>query len=384
MLQSLETQNYPHDHNSLFENNFENLDYLQKQIITYLGNKRSLFSFLEPAFNIVKTQLGKEKIVFLDVFSGSGIVSRFARKHASLIIANDLERYSYIINKCYGTNQSNKLQSVLSDLMVELQHSVAQNMNAGFLAELYAPLDDDNIQQNERAFYTHRNAVFLDTARQEIEYIDDELKHFFLAPLLAKASVHSNTSGVFKGFYKNKQGIGQFGGQGKHALSRITSDMKLELPIFSNIKCDVIATQNDANQLMKEIEVVDLAYFDPPYNQHPYGSNYFMLNLLCDYVRPDEVSKVSGIPTNWNRSDYNKPQSVETALFDAVENCPAKFVLISYSSEGFIKHETFLHGLAECGKIKVMDMEYNTFRGCRNLNNRNLYVTEYLYLVDKR
>ena len=34
------------------------------------------------------------------------------------------------------------------------------------------------------------------------------------------------------------------------------------------------------NELVKEIEPVDLAYFDPPYNQHPYGSNYFMLNII--------------------------------------------------------------------------------------------------------
>ena len=30
----------------------------------------------------------------------------------------------------------------------------------------------------------------------------DELKKFFLAPLITQASIHVNTSGVFKGFYK--------------------------------------------------------------------------------------------------------------------------------------------------------------------------------------
>ena len=36
----------------------------------------------------------------------------------------------------------------------------------------------------------------------------------------------------------------------------------------------------------REYADLDLAYFDPPYNQHPYGSNYFMLNLLVHYRRP--------------------------------------------------------------------------------------------------
>jgi adenine-specific DNA-methyltransferase len=112
----------------------------------------------------------------------------------------------------------------------------------------------------------------------------------------------------------------------------------------------------DANDLCRKIEKVDVAYFDPPYNQHPYGSNYFMLNLICDYREPAEISRVSGIPTSWNRSAYNKQPLAKRALLDAVKSCPASFILISY----------------------------NTFRGSRNLKNRDTYVTEFLYLVDKR
>src|ERR1019366_7638156 len=63
--------------------------------------------------------------------------------------------------------------------------------------------------------------------------------------------------------------------------------------------------QTDANVLVREVGGFDVAYFDPPYNQHPYGSNYFMLNLLLSYEEPRETSRVSGIPTSWQRSDYN-------------------------------------------------------------------------------
>lgn len=109
-----------------------------------------------------------------------------------------------------------------------------------------------------------------------------------------------------------------------------------------------------------------------------------MLNLLCDYRRPEDVSSVSGIPTDWKRSRYNKAQHAEAALFDAVENVKAKFVLISYNSEGFISHERFLSELVSLGEVSVMDTRYNTFRGCRNLSGRDIHVTEFLYLVDKR
>ncbi|MFC6911564.1 DNA adenine methylase [Novosphingobium lubricantis] len=93
-----------------------------------------------------------------------------------------------------------------------------------------------------------------------------------LAPVLSQASMYANTSGVFKGFYKNKQGVGQFGGTARNALSRIKRDITVQAPIFSNFVCESRIYNCDANYLVREIDPVDIAYFDPPYNQH-YGSN---------------------------------------------------------------------------------------------------------------
>jgi len=196
--------------------------------------------------------------------------------------------------------------------------------------------------------------------------------------------MHANTSGVFKGFHKNREGIGQFGGTARNALPRILKPIEVKMPVSSRFSCDVQLHQRDANLLVRELEPVDVAYFDPPYNEHPYGSNYFMLNLLCDYRRPAQVSRVSGIPADWNRSAYNRAREAEVALFDAVATVKACFVLISYNSEGFIPHARFLSALEKLGDVSVMDTRYNTFRGSRNLGNRDTHVTEFLYLLDKR
>ena len=72
----------------------ENNDYLTKQIITYLGNKRSLLSFINKSVELVKRELGQEKISTFDVFSGSGVVSRFFKQHSTVLYTNDLEDYS--------------------------------------------------------------------------------------------------------------------------------------------------------------------------------------------------------------------------------------------------------------------------------------------------
>jgi adenine-specific DNA-methyltransferase len=202
--------------------------------------------------------------------------------------------------------------------------------------------------------------------------------------LIVKASIHNNTAGVFKGFYKNRQGIGAFGGEGANALTRILGDIELDIPTLSNHEASITITQEDAVGFSeKHGEPFDLVYMDPPYNQHPYGSNYFMLNLIANYKRPTSCSRVSGIPDDWNRSPFNKPYSAKPALFSIIANLNARFFLISYNSEGFIKKDEFTSGLEQMGTLTMLETRYNTYRGSRNLNGREQYVTEYLFLLEK-
>ena len=255
----------------------------------------------------------------------------------------------------------------------------------GFISRLYSPEDDENIQPEERVFFTSRNAAYIDTARQLIGQIPEPYRTYLLAPLLYEASVHNNTGGVFKGFYKNsKTGTGQFGGNGRYALSRITADISLKLPVWSRFNCDVSVYKEDANLLAKRLPHTDLVYIDPPYNQHPYGSNYFMLNLINDYVEPKEISRVSGIPKEWNRSQYNKAGAAKECMRHLCEDLDTDHLLISFSDDGFISRDEMTDMLGRLGDVKVMSRRYNTFRASRNLNGRSIHVSELLYLVKKK
>lgn len=359
--------------------------FLTEQIITYLGNKRALLSFLGTAVEQVRRDLQKEKLDIVDLFSGSGVVSRFFKRYADNLFSNDLEAYSATINRCYLTNREDVDFSALERIYAALKARLdTEPLRTGFLSELYAPKDDQNIRPGERVFYTTRNAAYLDTARQLLEDAAEPYRTYLLAPLLYEASVHNNTSGVFKGFYKNSQtGIGQFGGDGRNALQRILGDIELKMPVFSNFSCKVHLFQKDAAALSDELPPVDLVYLDPPYNQHPYGSNYFMLNLIDSYRRPEEISPVSGIPKGWNKSQFNQKQSARTSMEQLCSRLNARYLLISFSSDGFLSRDEMVGFLSKIGEVKVLDKEYNTFRGSRNLNNRDLHVKEYLYLVKK-
>ena len=363
---------------------YEKEEYLTQQLITYIGNKRSLLGFIDNGIKTVQKKLQKNKLKMFDVFSGSGIAARYFKQYSELLIVNDLENYSYIINQCYLTNESEIDFSSLREYYQELIAKSNNELARGIISELYAPKNDKNIKHDERVFYTGRNAMYIDTIRQLIDKIPENYRKFFLAPLLSEASIHANTSGVFKGFYKNREtGIGQFGGKNQDALFRIIGDIKLPFPVFSNFNCDTIICNDDSNKIITTLPEVDIAYLDPPYNQHPYGSNYFMLNLILDYKYPDKTSKISGIPEDWNRSSYNKENNALTALTYLIENINAKYVLISFNSEGFITTEEMKEMLGKIGKFEILETKYNTFRGSRNLKTREIHVKEYLYLLEK-
>ena len=90
--------------------------YLSRQLITYIGNKRALLGHIGIAVERVKRRLGKSRLRVFDVFSGSGVVSRYLKAHASLLISNDFEDYAAVTARCYLRNRSTVDFSAISDM----------------------------------------------------------------------------------------------------------------------------------------------------------------------------------------------------------------------------------------------------------------------------
>lgn len=315
----------------------ENEKYLSEQIITYLGNKRKLVDYIAKEVESILLEIGTDKAKICDLFSGSGVVARRLKQYSSRLYVNDLENYSYVINDCYLTNKEDFNDDYYEEIR---QNILAHEPVEGIITKNYAPADDNNIKEGERAFYTHSNAVIIDTIREAINDVTESYKKFFLAPLLYEASVHANTSGVFKGFYKAKTAnVGKFGGEGENALERILGKIDLKKPVLSNYDCQVTLFKEDANTLVKHLKGIDITYIDPPYNQHPYGSNYFMLNTILDNKLGHNISTVAGIPDDWNKSAYNKKNKALKAFDQLVDDIDSKYLIISYNNEGFISLE---------------------------------------------
>lgn len=156
---------------TLFPDLEENKDFLSKQIITYIGNKRGLLNNIENIIIQVKKKLDKDKISSFDVFSGSGIVARLLKQYSHTLYVNDLELYSKIINSCYLSNIREKEYFEIKYILSQLKQKIRHNLHDGFITKLYAPKDDKHITSKDRVFFTKRNAQYIDTARQEISLL---------------------------------------------------------------------------------------------------------------------------------------------------------------------------------------------------------------------
>ena len=366
-----------------------NDDFIYQNMMTCIGNKRKLIDNIEEILLKIKKKLKKNKLNILDGFTGSTVVARMFSYHAENLYTNDLEKYSYIMSHSFLTIPSNKNKKLINEHIKNINNFISKkdNLKCGLITKNYCPKNSNKIKKDERCFYTKENGLIIDTINDYINNkIDNNLKYYILSQLLIKASIHTNTSGIFKAFYKDKNtGIGIWGGTGQNALTRIKKTIKLDEIIWNNTNTYTHHNFNeDINLLIKKLDNLDVIYLDPPYNQHPYGSNYFMLNLITNNKMPENISKISGIPTNWNRSNYNYKDSAIKSLTELLilSSKISKYIILSYNNEGIINNDE-LKIIFKPYKVQKFEILYDTFKGCRNLKNRNNKVIEIIYLISK-
>ena len=358
--------------------------YVYQNMLTCIGNKRKLVSNIRSIMDDICIMLSKNKLNIVDGFSGSSVVSRELSFISNNLYVNDMELYSYLMGYCYLVKPSKINQKKI------LKHIDNMNQLAekgpyyeGIICKLYAPKNTTNIKKGERCFYTRENALIIDTLRKYIgDNVEKNIVNYCLVPLLNKASIHVNTAGLFNGYYK-KNGIGHFGGKDEVALSRIMKPIHLDIPIWNNATYKVHPSNKDINILVKELpNNIDVMYLDPPYNKHPYGSYYFMLNIIAKNEEPKEISDSLGIPNNWQRSKYNSNINAIKSMKELLDIglSKSKYLLISYNNEGFIRDNDW-NDLLKSYKVKKYEIPYNTYKGSRNLKQRNNKVMEIMYLV---
>lgn len=309
--------------------------------MNYIGSKRKLASWIEDE---IKSFAGEDLSakIFCDMFAGTGIIGRRFKTQVKKLIANDLEHYSYVLNKNYiqnGAVLKNKQKRIeeLNGLDVE---------ENGFIYRHYALGSG-----SKRGYFSDINAKKIDTMRQKIEQwqtkkeIDAQMYTFLLASLLESADKVANTASVYGSFLKELKP------SAKELLLLKAAD-------FSYHTQEHSVFNKDANELICEISG-DILYIDPPYNQRQYGLYYHILNTISQYDSFEPQGK-TGLRT-YTRSNYCKTKKVYESFEALIKNADFEYIFVSYSSEGHMSKEEMKNIMQKYGTYSMRTKEHRRF-----------------------
>ena len=371
-------------------------DYIFSQLIPYIGNKRKLLHLIERAVDFTGVQVG----TFVDLFAGSTVVSRWAKRRGLRVLANDWEPYAHQI--ALGTITPNTMPPFHA---LGGAAAVFEQLNAlppihGYVAKHLCPADDEAPDvSRERLFFTQANGQRIDAIGEQIARwtadgdIDEQERATLNAAFVYAVSYASNTSGVFKGFHNG------WGGKTATALYRIRGRLALCPPVLWNNKQSNLATRMDAMALAPSLPSLcggrpQIVYLDPPYNQHPYGSNYHVLNTIALWDKPPiapgflvdgKPRGKSAIRTDWRtqrRSAYNSAREALPALKSLLAAIDARWILISYSTDGNIPLRDLLAALAERGAVTLFAEPYKRYRVSAQRMSRRSHNVEFVAAID--
>jgi adenine-specific DNA-methyltransferase len=365
-------------------------EFLFNQLIPYIGNKRKLLKLMHQAVAQTGVRGGA---CFVDFFAGSGVVARWAKLLGYRVIANDWEPYSQVINRCYIACNRPPAMAALGGYERAIEQLNRLPPLVGWVTEHLCPRDDLHFDvERDRMFYMRKNGMRIDAIREQIAAwkrngaISDLEEACLLAPLVYQACYTSNTSGVFKGFHNG------WGGQTSTALYRIAGDLRLAMPAFWDNGAENLVFREDAQALAERLapEPIDIAYLDPPYNQHPYGSNYHVLNSVALWDKPPLSKQITrgtkaAIRRDWRterRSAYNYRDEAGRAYDRLLDTIRAHYVLTSYSTDGMIPLEGLLESNVRRGHVTAVMQGYKRYRVSSQRFSKKPMNVEFVLVLD--
>jgi len=352
--------------------------------MNYIGSKLSLLEFLEESINKV---VDKDCNTFCDLFAGTGIVGRYFKKKGYKIVANDIQYYSYVLNRHYIGNHKELKFSDLTKEIPELKNiklankkdfvcSYLSNIKGarGFIYNNYCIGGTKN-KDEERQYFSDENGMRCDAIRQKIEkwktekLISDNEYYFLIASLLESIDKYANTASVYGAFLKKLKKTAQNSLIMKPA-QLITNDQDHE--VFNE----------DIGNVLGKVSG-DILYLDPPYNQRQYATNYHLLETIAKYDNP-EIHGKTGLRNYQNqKSLYCSKSNVKKTFKDLISRAKVKYIFLSYNNEGLMTMDDIREVMSLRGKYGYFKKEYNRFRAdkLKNRKHKANKTTEYLHYV---
>lgn len=352
--------------------------------MNYIGSKKSLLEFIEKSIaKVVKENDYK----FSDLFAGTGIVWRYFKEKGHSVIANDLQYYSYVINKNYIENHQPlefKWLFTILDNIENIEVLERKDLILNYLDKLpgkkwfiYKNYSTwwTKWQEHERLYFSDENAMKCDAIRTQIEdwkksgSINENEYYFLLTSLLENIDKVANTASVYWAFLKKLKKSAQ-------------NLMMLKPANFFLNDHEHKVYNSDVNELIKNTSH-DVVYLDPPYNERQYSANYHVLETIAKYDSPEIRWKTWMRDYSMQKSLYCRKAEVKNSFRELIQNIDAKYVFLSYNCEGLMSFNDIKEVMSERWEYWVFTKEYRRFKADKteSRNHKKDSVTEYLHYV---
>lgn len=337
-------------------------------MIKYLGSKRLLAPLI---VEIVRRTARGPRV--LDLFSGTARVGHALKASGFAVVANDHNRYAATLARCYVQADREDVAATARRLIGEFNRLPGQ---AGYVTDTFC---------RQSRFFHPKNGARIDAIREAIAAgaFEPELEAVLLVSLMEAADRVDSTTGVQMAYLKQW-------------APRAHNDLELRLP---NLLPRAAGGKGEAHELdaldaAARLDA-DVAYLDPPYNQHKYLGNYHVWESLVRWDKPPVYGiACKRIDCRDRGSAFNSRPGAAEAMRRLIETVKAGTLVVSFNDEGYIARQQMEALLSTRGRVQTIRRPYRRYVGAQigiynpagakvgrvsHLNNHEL-----LYVVGER
>ena len=311
-------------------------------VIKYLGSKRRLI----PALTVLAEASGAR--TGLDLFCGTTRVAQAWKGLGLSVTAVDSARVAHVLARCYVATDPSALPGFRAEVAEAIDRLNRVEGSPGYVTETFCVAS---------RYFRPENGARIDSVRDviESEYHGTPLWPVLMTSLLEAADRVDSTTGLQMAYLK------QWAPRAHHPLV-------LRVPAL--LDGPGRAVQGDARQLAGSAELgdVDIAYLDPPYNQHRYDSNYHVWETIVAWDAPAHYGvacKRDDLRDPERRSAFNGRRSILPALGEVVDSVRAEIVVLSYNNEAWLSFDELFALCAPRGSVQVLAFDSARYVGAR-------------------
>ncbi|MCW2782607.1 MAG: methyltransferase [Marmoricola sp.] len=304
-------------------------------MIKYLGSKRLLVGVLGD----IATATGASTAV--DLFTGTTRVAQELKRRGVDVTASDIATYSEVFSDCYIATDAETINKAELDEALEDLNS--RPGKAGYVTQTFC---------TDSRFFQPHNGKRIDAIRDAIDadYSGSPLRPVLLTSLIDAADRVDSTTGLQMAYLKGWS-------------PRSHDDLQLRMPDL--IPGPGTTIRGDAREIVQQLPRTELAYLDPPYNQHRYFTNYHVWETLVRWDKPDHYGiacKRADARDEDTKSVFNRKRDMPDALHALILDTRADVVVVSYNDESWVTAEEMTAWLSQAGHESVGVLAFDSKR----------------------